>query len=241
MNHFSLISLATVYVITTSPALADLPNSSSSIEGNKARPEYGESDPEHVPPASPSLIDSVLDEIPAESTDSFLRRATAVSPRSVNVSLEELRRFSITLDRQGKEIQGVPGPDIISTDFEGPPKIYKYYPLTRPGEANFVAIALTITDGAAILNPIQGFNYGPIPFLPKLTLAQADSLWGHAGHEEAPTPRIANRNYKLTAKNQHGEIKEFSITCIFRNDILYRYTISFEGVHDARFGPMYYR
>ena len=158
MNYHKLIILAAAGFVTAQSAPANNP---SILESNDRSDNHG-SELEHLPPASPSLIDQVLEEIPPEATDSFLRRPTSTLSEQKNVDLEALRQFSITLDRQGKDIQGVRKAAIIYIDRKGPQtkETTKYYPLTRPGESNFVAVVLTKTNESAILNPIQGFNYG---------------------------------------------------------------------------------
>jgi hypothetical protein len=112
-----------------------------------------------------------------------------------------------------------------------------YYLLNRPGESNYVAvIQLEPKTGADSeekfkLNP-EGFNYGPIPALEKLSQAEADLLWGwgsepHPNNETQKTDQ--EKTYILVARHQAKfpkEIKKtFLIHCRFESNKLVHYDI----------------
>lgn len=80
-----------------------------------------------------------------------------------------------------------------------------------------VAIIRVALDGKALLNP-EGYNYGPIPSLQKLTELDADALWGTINKS-----RKGNIvNYKLKT---YQSPKIITIQAIFENSHLRKYKI----------------
>lgn len=67
-----------------------------------------------------------------------------------------------------------------------------YTGLMVPGKPNYVAIIQSNSCSPTILNP-DGYEYGPIPALDKLTPSDAEVLWG------APTIEANQRTYKLVS------------------------------------------
>lgn len=243
MKYLDLI-VSAVLTVAISPALADSPKpETAAVKPSKLNysTDVSDDEVEHLPPASPKLIEQVLEEIPPNSVDRFLQIQTASNE---NPEDQDLAETSITLDRKGKDIKGVPKPVQLSIcPLSGLHKSehLKYYPLTRPGKDNFVAVVATAKNQASILNPIQGFNYGPIPFTPKMTSEQAESLWGKPVSEKRLGPNDIERTYKLVSKNQRNERREFVFECIFRTGRLFRYKIRSAGIDFVESGPMYYR
>ena len=105
---------------------------------------------------------------------------------------------------------------------------FKYYSLMRPGAANSVAIVKLNQDGSIELNP-NGFDYGPIPPLNKMTQHQADQLWGRSVSDKT----AKRRTYVLKAFNDTTD-SDFILDVTFNRGYLYKYRIRRIGLVDSK-------
>lgn len=86
--------------------------------------------------------------------------------------------------------------------------------LSRPGRSNCVAVC---ADG--ILNPVDEFDYGPIPDLPDITKEQAQALWGPS--LKIQKTKSDERTYKLIDRNK----QVFFLDVVFQNNRLAKYSV----------------
>jgi hypothetical protein len=178
----------------------------------------------------PRLV--ILDEMPACAEAAFLGQIPSAQSATRDTSTHRLASWSIRLDKKGKLVPenanvrlscGVH--DVSHTN-----KSIKEYPLTRSGEKNFVAIVrVSFGSRMPILNPLHGFDYGPIPQPKDMTIAQAEALWGEKINvEEKCDSTLSRRCYRLISTNRLREIKEFFIDCEFKDDRLIKYKVCTE-------------
>ncbi len=82
-------------------------------------------------------------------------------------------------------------------------------PLTRPGEANVVAILVVFRNKSATLNP-EGidYDYGLVPSLANMTLVRTDQLWGSDANLAQTS---STRTYKLTAPFDRDYFIDFAV------------------------------
>ncbi|MBS1957099.1 MAG: hypothetical protein JST89_23115 [Cyanobacteria bacterium SZAS-4] len=186
-----------------------------------------------VPACTPEQRACSLLEIPQAAVARF----TGEPNKSV-----DLKSYSITLDVRGKRIPAyVPAfePETRTTRCGWSSRQRRfsytsYFPVTRPGETNFVAVIKTVSDGPTVLNPVRGFDYGPIPLLTSLTVEQADALWGKAIKEKTASELWQQKTYQLDSININGIQKTFLLDCSFKNGRLSGYAISGRGIKNNR-------
>lgn len=96
--------------------------------------------------------------------------------------------------------------------------------LRRPGGKYASAVICSKKDGTVLLNP-EGFNYGPIPSLNKITKSQADLLWGSKNGKEV----IGNVvTYKLLPNFGYKTNKEVLLDIVFEDSKIKKYKIRSE-------------
>ncbi|GEM_PF-858190 len=98
------------------------------------------------------------------------------------------------------------------------PRWPMYIFLSRPRSKNFVAVVQSEPGSSTILNPQQGFNYGPIPQLKKMNLAEADSLWGQPSTENVMDQ---SRTYELNTASGN----EVFLDVVFLENKLQKYRV----------------
>jgi hypothetical protein len=67
--------------------------------------------------------------------------------------------------------------------------------LARPGDNRICAVAWIRDKHPQILNPANGYDYGPIPLRSQLTSAEADQLWAENLNERSQSPLY--KKYRL--------------------------------------------
>lgn len=93
----------------------------------------------------------------------------------------------------------------------------------RPESRCCVALIRISEKGKASLNP-DGFIYGPIPNISKMTRQQADALW-----QAEPIPTSGSEvTYKLTSFNYKPE--DVYIDVVFANDRVDKYRLRAERI-----------
>lgn len=180
-----------------------------------------------IPPPNDKERHALLEQVPSSMRATFLSESDPVQN-----SKGDLPNYSITLDQRGKRIARPPSyfhSKLLHDDDDGSPVIRKGAPkycfATRPGSSNIVAVIETVENDLNYLNPLRGFNYGPIPRLSQLTTTKADILWGKPAKQES-LQNEEKRIYHLVSRNVKSEISDIFIDCRFCNSLLCRYKIS---------------
>ena len=89
--------------------------------------------------------------------------------------------------------------------------------LTRLGGSHKVAVVEIESDGSVLLNPKNGFEYGEIPELGKMTCANTDELWGsdHVGGNYRKYHLYSSQNEEFVIEvvfDANHRIKKYRIT-----------------------------
>ncbi len=194
-----------------------------------------------VPPLMYTVVDEIKKELPAGSLNDFLKIHAESAGGSRATSGLDLRYFSVSIQRGYKNVSSQRQPTqnagrsaMLCHDRNI--SLTRYFPVTRPGEKNIVGI-IHIVNNSAILNPVSGFDYGPIPLLQDMKLAQADQLWAQKETEKAsPSLRV----YRLNATDRSNQVTEFLLECSFdETGALNGYKIKGDGADPQLSGPMY--
>jgi hypothetical protein len=104
------------------------------------------------------------------------------------------------------------------------------YMLTKPEQNNIVAVLKIEPNGDSVLNP-DGFDYGPIPALAKMSLPVADQLWATNVQTSKAKERLRKnvaRTYYLISADKN-EFKDFYLDLLFENNCLQKYQIRSGG------------
>lgn len=135
---------------------------------------------------------------------------------------EKLRSWSIMPEEIGKVIhppQDPPG----NHGYREQRRWVTGYNLSRPGSARCVAVIEISQTGETVLNPLDGYNYGPIPSLQNMTLHEADTLWsdGPKTDDDSASQGTVERTYRFVSPNK----KEFSLDVVFTKNHIAKYRL----------------